>query len=120
MLHSSPPKFHAQINFALCLRKKRLVCKGVKASTKFWRIINLVKLSDCVVGRSLNKFHELSLHHGPVTCCAFSLDGETLATCSYDKSIILWDPVSKKHVLRLFFVLTLLWENLVITLLSVK
>ena len=42
--------------------------------------------------------HILSKHHSPLTCMAFSPDGNTLATGSRDSEIILWDfPTTQRR-----------------------
>lgn len=43
----------------------------------------------------------LSGHKDSVSCCAFSPDGKLLATCSADRSVMLWDVPSFKRKHRL-------------------
>lgn len=44
--------------------------------------------------RCLEPLHEMSGHHGPVSNCCFSSDGQKLASSSFDKTVIVWDPVT--------------------------
>lgn len=43
----------------------------------------------------------VSGHKDSVLCCAFSPDGKLLATCSSDRSVVLWDVPSFKRKYRL-------------------
>jgi len=47
-----------------------------------------------ILAKGLKFFQELTGHLAPVSFCAFSPDGSCLATSSFDKTIIIWDPVS--------------------------
>ena len=53
-------------------------------------------LSFCFSAKGLKFFQELAAHLAPVSFCAFSRDGRCLATSSFDKTIIVWDPVSSE------------------------
>lgn len=58
--------------------------------------------------KRLKAFQELSGHHAPVSFCAFSPDGQSLATSSFDKNVIIWDPVSCPLFLIFFLALMIL------------
>jgi WD40 repeat protein len=46
--------------------------------------------------------HTFEVHNESVANVAFSPDGKTLATASYDKTIKLWDPATGKELLSLY------------------
>ncbi len=59
-------------------------------------IISTIGLWDVHTGELR---HVLSKHHSPLTCMAFSPDGNTLASGSRDSEIILWDiPTAKRRL----------------------
>nr|XP_039267689.1 WD repeat, SAM and U-box domain-containing protein 1-like isoform X1 [Styela clava] len=51
--------------------------------------------------KCLQPLHELSGHHGPVSQCCFSPDGLKLASSSFDKTVIIWNPVTGEQLLVL-------------------
>lgn len=51
--------------------------------------------------RCLQPLHELSGHYGPVSQCCFSPNGLKLASSSFDKTVIIWDPVIGEQLLVL-------------------
>nr|CAB3267740.1 WD repeat, SAM and U-box domain-containing protein 1 [Phallusia mammillata] len=51
-----------------------------------------------VAGQALRLFQTLSGHSGPVSGCAFSSSGKYLASSSFDKTIIVWDPIVCEQV----------------------
>jgi WD40 repeat protein len=54
-----------------------------------------VRLWDAATGKAQALLQE---HDRPVTCLAFSPDGNTLATGSEDKTVILWDIATGKAI----------------------
>lgn len=55
----------------------------------------LVRIWDCENGGLM---HNLTGHKQSVRSCAWAPDGRTLATGSFDSSVILWDPSEGKAV----------------------
>lgn len=62
--------------------------------------INLCNHLCYLTGAVLTLNHELTGHKSPVSGCDFSPDCKQLATGSFDKTIIIWDPVSKSNDIR--------------------
>jgi WD40 repeat protein len=55
--------------------------------------VRTVRVFDWTTGKQT---HSFSGHAGTISCLAFSGDGKTLASGSYDTTLLLWD-VSKEH-----------------------
>ena len=59
------------------------------------------KLSPADAELSLTLSATLSGHSVKVACCAFSHDGELLATGGHDKTVLLWSVASRKQICTL-------------------
>ena len=80
-----------------------------------WLPVVMIQPSSCGMWKSAKAIDQpLSGHSAPITSVAFSPDGKTLASGSYDRTIILWDVEKRQASVtigRPFRVLSAVWPS---------